>query len=95
MAAVAEVPQRCVLTLVLLSLVSLIATVDFPRAWEIDAAFELRKATESDSGEEDEDSAEGCGLGEEEGGLRGAQAEAFRPRGDALATDQPGHQGDI
>jgi hypothetical protein len=29
--------------------------VEFPRAWEIDAAFELAKATESDS-DEDEDS---------------------------------------
>ena len=40
----------------MLSAVSLIVTVDFPRAWEIDAAFELRKATESDSDEEDEGS---------------------------------------
>jgi hypothetical protein len=29
---------------------------EFPRAWEVDAAFELPKATESDSDEEDEDS---------------------------------------
>ncbi|KAH9035965.1 hypothetical protein EDB84DRAFT_1659282 [Lactarius hengduanensis] len=29
---------------------------EFPRAWEIDAAFEIPKATESDSDEEDEDS---------------------------------------
>ena len=31
-------------------------TVEYPRAWEIDATFELPKAAESDSDEEDEDS---------------------------------------
>jgi hypothetical protein len=32
------------------------AVADFPRAWEIDAAFELRKANESESDKEDDDS---------------------------------------
>lgn len=30
-------------------------TIEYPRSWEIDAAFELPKATESDSDEEDEE----------------------------------------
>jgi len=51
--AIAEVPQRYALSRVL-SLSECPCAADFPRAWEIDASFELHQANENESDEEDD-----------------------------------------